>query len=46
MALVRAQGCHEGQGYFFGLPMSSEAIRARLQQDGKEAPRAAGQLVA
>ena len=30
MALVRAQGCHEGQGHYFGRPMSGEAIRARL----------------
>ena len=30
MTLVRAQGCHEGQGHYFGRPMSGEAIRARL----------------
>ena len=29
--LVVAQGCHEGQGYLFGRPMSGEAIRERLQ---------------
>ena len=31
MRLVRAQGCHEGQGYFFGVPMSGTDIRARLE---------------
>ena len=31
MKLVRAQGCHEGQGHFFGKPMSGPAIRARLE---------------
>ena len=31
MKLVTAQGCHEGQGYFFGRPMSGDAIRARLE---------------
>ena len=30
MKLVKSQGCHEGQGYLFGRPMSGEAIRARL----------------
>jgi EAL domain-containing protein (putative c-di-GMP-specific phosphodiesterase class I) len=30
MKLVTANGCHEGQGYLFGRPMSGEAIRARL----------------
>jgi diguanylate cyclase (GGDEF)-like protein len=32
MKLVRAQGCHEGQGYFFGRPMTGNAIRARLEE--------------
>ena len=41
MMLVRAQGCHEGQGYFFSRPMSGEAVRARL-----EGPTAKPQLVA
>jgi diguanylate cyclase (GGDEF)-like protein len=31
MRLVTAQGCHEGQGYFFGRPMTAESIRARLE---------------
>ena len=31
MKLVTAHGCHEGQGYLFGRPMSGEAIRARLE---------------
>ncbi len=30
MKLVTSQGCHEGQGYLFGRPMSGDAIRARL----------------
>jgi len=30
MKLVRAQGCHEGQGYYFARPMSADAIRTRL----------------
>ena len=30
MKLVKAQGCHEGQGYFFGMPMSGNDIRARI----------------
>jgi diguanylate cyclase (GGDEF)-like protein len=29
--LARSQGCHEGQGYFFGRPMTRAAIRARLE---------------
>jgi diguanylate cyclase (GGDEF)-like protein len=31
MELVRSQGCHEGQGYLFGRPMTGDAIRARLE---------------
>ncbi len=41
MKLVMAQGCHEGQGHYFGRPMSGDAIRARL-----EALAAEAQLVA
>jgi diguanylate cyclase (GGDEF)-like protein len=31
MDLVRAQGCHEGQGYFFDRPMAAAATRLRLE---------------
>lgn len=31
MDLVSALGCHEGQGYLFGRPMSEKTIRDRLQ---------------
>jgi diguanylate cyclase (GGDEF)-like protein/PAS domain S-box-containing protein len=31
MKLASAQGCHEGQGYFFDRPMSGEAARTRLE---------------
>ena len=41
LKLVTSQGCHEGQGYLFGRPMSGDAIRARL-----EAPATAAQRVA
>ena len=41
MKLVSSQGCHEGQGYLFGRPMSGDAIRARLEK-----PAAVVQLVA
>ena len=41
MNLMTSQGCHEGQGYLFGRPMSGDAIRARL-----EAPATAAQRVA
>jgi diguanylate cyclase (GGDEF)-like protein len=34
MMMVRNQGCHLGQGFFFGKAMASEAIRARLQGPG------------
>jgi diguanylate cyclase (GGDEF)-like protein len=36
MKLVRAQGCHEGQGYFFGAPMASAEIAARLRAQATE----------
>ncbi len=41
MKLVTAHGCHEGQGYLFGRPMTGEAIRARL-----ETPVTLAQMVA
>ena len=41
MKLVASQGCHEGQGYLFGRPMTGEAIRARL-----ETPVTLAQMVA
>jgi diguanylate cyclase (GGDEF)-like protein len=31
LKLVTSQGCHEGQGYLFGRPMTGDAIRARLE---------------
>jgi EAL domain-containing protein (putative c-di-GMP-specific phosphodiesterase class I) len=34
MMMVRNQGCHLGQGFFFGKAMASDAIRARLQGPG------------
>ena len=38
--LVRAQGCHEGQGHLFGCPMDADAIRARLPADlDRQRPR-------
>jgi EAL domain-containing protein (putative c-di-GMP-specific phosphodiesterase class I) len=30
LKLVTSQGCHEGQGYLFGHPMTADAIRARM----------------
>ncbi len=44
--LVIAQGCHEGQGYLFGRPMSGEAIRARLQAEDAKVKLSTAQLVA
>ncbi len=41
MKLVTSQGCHEGQGFLFGRPMSGAAIRARL-----ELPMSLAQMVA
>ncbi len=41
MKLVASLGCHEGQGYLFGRPMSGETIRARL-----ETPVTLAQMVA
>ena len=32
MKLVAAQGCHQGQGYFFGRPMNGDIILARLNE--------------
>ncbi len=32
MRQVKAHGCHEGQGHFFGEPMTAETIRARLAE--------------
>ncbi|MGH6725345.1 MAG: EAL domain-containing protein, partial [Pseudolabrys sp.] len=46
MKLVRAQGCHEGQGHYFGLPMSGDAIRARLEALEAKAREAQPQMVA
>jgi len=41
MRQVKTHGCHEGQGHFFGEPMTAETIRARL-----EASTSVAQLVA
>ena len=32
MRQVKAQCCHEGQGHFFGEPMTAETIHARLAE--------------
>jgi EAL domain-containing protein (putative c-di-GMP-specific phosphodiesterase class I) len=32
MRQVKAHGCHEGQGHFFGEPMAAETIHARLAE--------------
>jgi EAL domain-containing protein (putative c-di-GMP-specific phosphodiesterase class I) len=32
MRQVKAHGCHEGQGHFFGEPMTAETIHARLAE--------------
>jgi EAL domain-containing protein (putative c-di-GMP-specific phosphodiesterase class I) len=36
LKLVRAQGCHEGQGYLFGAPMTNAEIAARLKSQPAE----------
>jgi diguanylate cyclase (GGDEF)-like protein len=41
LKLVTSQGCHEGQGYLFGRPMTGEAIRIRL-----DTPMTLAQMVA
>jgi len=41
MKQVKTHGCHEGQGHFFGEPMTADTIRARL-----ETSTSAAQLVA
>jgi diguanylate cyclase (GGDEF)-like protein len=41
MRQVKAHGCHEGQGHFFGEPMTADVIRARL-----DASTSVAQLVA
>ncbi|MBI3703207.1 MAG: EAL domain-containing protein [Rhizobiales bacterium] len=41
MKLVSSQGCHEGQGYLFGRPMSGDAIRARLEKPAFAAQKVA-----
>jgi len=41
MRLVCAQGCHEGQGYFFGKPMPSDSIRGRLESTNAKAQQVA-----
>ena len=32
MRQVKAHGCHEGQGHFFGEPMTADTIHARLAE--------------
>jgi len=32
MRQVKAHGCHEGQGHFFGEPMTAGTIHARLAE--------------
>ena len=41
MNLMTSQGCHEGQDYLLGRPMTGSAIRARL-----EMPISLAQMVA
>ena len=41
MKLVASQGCHEGQGYLFGRPMSGDDMRARLKVPSVVAQRVA-----
>jgi len=33
--LARAQGCHEGQGHFFGEPMTADVMRRRLESSAE-----------
>jgi diguanylate cyclase (GGDEF)-like protein len=39
--LVLTQGCHEGQGYLFGRPMSAADVLARLEAQGLRTQRVA-----
>ena len=41
MTLVRAQGCHEGQGYYFARPMSGKEVRVLLQGSAARAQKVA-----
>ena len=38
--VLRAAGCHVGQGYFFGKPLEQEAFIAHLSHEAAEIPRA------
>jgi diguanylate cyclase (GGDEF)-like protein len=41
MQLIASLGCHEGQGWLFGRPMTGEAILARLEAEAVQARRVA-----